>query len=285
MWTPECFRLWKPCWLEMELHWLEQSVKDVPFGDEWLSANERSRLAALHFSKRRNDWRLGRWTAKSVVAAYLGLPHEAKVLAGIEIRPAPTGAPEVFLREHPAPVAISLSHSQGIGLCAITRARTGVGCDLETVESRSPAFLTDYFTEAEQDLVAGAPGGNRDTLLTLLWSSKESALKAMHCGLREDTRSLQVLPESLELRGREWRRLTVEHACGGNFTGWWRESGNLVRTILVAAAENVTSLHAVSGTARMHLSGVIHQEDLHERCSLAQIEARLSQSVGHCLNE
>jgi 4'-phosphopantetheinyl transferase len=241
----------------MELHWLEQSVNDVPLGDEWLSTNERSRLAALHFPKRRCDWRLGRWTAKSAVVAYLGLPHEAHVLTEVEVRPAPSGAPEVFLRERPAPVALSLSHSAGIALCVVARARTVVGCDLEKVESRSPAFLTDYFTESEQGLLAQTPGDIRDRLLTLLWSSKESALKAMHCGLREDTRTLHALPVALETGRGAWQRLTVEHACGGRFSGWWRESRNLVRTVLVDAAERVTSLRAMSGTAQMRLSGVI----------------------------
>jgi 4'-phosphopantetheinyl transferase len=231
----------------MDLHWLEQSVNDIPFGDEWLSANERSRLSALHFPKRCNDWRLGRWTAKSAVAEYLGLPHEANVLAGIEVRTAPSGAPEVFLRELPAPVAISLSHCGGFGLCAIACARTDVGCDLEKVESRSRAFLTDYFTESEQELVAQAPGDKRDRLLTLLWSAKESALKAMHSGLRQDTRSISVLPQPLETCSGEWQRLTVEHECGGRFSGWWRESRNLVRTILVSGAERVLSLHAMPG--------------------------------------
>ena len=237
----------------MELYWLEQRVNDVPFGDEWLSAYEQSRLAALRFSKRRSDWRLGRWTAKSAVAAYLGLPRQADALAQIEVRPEGSGAPEILLPDCRAHVALSLSHSQGIGLCIVASAGTPVGCDLESVESRKSAFLTDYFTDSEQELASQTPGPKRDLLLTLLWSAKESALKAMRCGLREDTRCLHASPDALGSNRGEWQRLIVEHAGGGSFSGWWRESGNLVRTILVDAAEKVTSLHALAGTAQMQL--------------------------------
>jgi len=237
----------------MQIYWLEQRVNDVPFGDEWLSAYEQSRLVALQFPKRRSDWRLGRWTAKSAAAAYLGMPHEVDTLAEFELRPGISGSPELLLPDGPAPVALSLSHSQGIGLCIVTRAGTAVGCDLESVESRDPAFLTDYFTDSEQELAAQTPAPKRDLLVTLLWSAKESALKAMHCGLRENTRRLHAAPQSLGSNGGDWQRLAVEHTSGGSFSGWWRESGNLVRTILVDAAEKVTSLHALAGTTQMQL--------------------------------
>ena len=217
----------------MDLCWLEQNERDVPSDDAWLSGGEQSRLATLHVPKRRRDWRVGRWTAKCLVAAYLNMPRESMVLAGVEVRAAPSGAPEVFLHGCRAPLSLSLSHSDGIGLSVIADAPAEVGCDLEKVEPRSPAFLTDYFTRSEQDLVAQTPAGDRDRLVTLLWSAKESALKLMRSGLREDPCGLQALPELLETGLGEWRRLSVMHARAGLLSGWWRESGNFVRTILM----------------------------------------------------
>jgi 4'-phosphopantetheinyl transferase len=220
------------------VYWLEQSGSDVPLGDEWLSESEQARLDGLHIPKRHADWRLGRWTAKSAVARYLNLPRDPETLAAIELRPAPSGAPEIFLHGRLAPVVLSLSHSSGTGLCAIAPAGGEVGCDLEAIEPRSPSFLADYFTDEEQGLVAQTTGANRDRVVTLLWSAKESALKALGCGLRLDTRSVNAAPaDFLETRGEEWHRLCVTHTSGRTFYGWWSASRDLIRTVITGAAQ------------------------------------------------
>ena len=217
----------------MDIYWLEQSDSDVPLGDQWLSGSERARLDRLPIPKRRADWRLGRWTAKCAVAGYLNLPRDPEALTGVEVRPAPSGAPEVFLHGRPAPVVLSLSHSRGTGFCAIALRGAQMGCDLETVEPRSPAFLADYFTDEEQRLVAQTPPARQDQVLTLLWSAKESVLKALGCGLRLDTRSVNAAPAGLlQTCGEEWRRVSAAHISGGTFYGWWRESRDLVWTVV-----------------------------------------------------
>ena len=85
----------------------------------------------MRFAKRRDDWRLGRWTAKRALAAYLNLPSNPQTLADIEIRPAPSGAPEVFVANKPAAVTISLSHRGGVAACAVAPSGMELGCDLE----------------------------------------------------------------------------------------------------------------------------------------------------------
>ena len=50
--------------------WLLQTAADLPPHREWLSPAENERLAGLEVSKRRQEWLLGRWTAKQVLAAY-----------------------------------------------------------------------------------------------------------------------------------------------------------------------------------------------------------------------
>ena len=57
--------------------------------------------------------------------------------ATIEIRAASSGAPEVFLHDEPAPIAISLSHSAGTALCTIAPLGINFGCDLEMIEPRT----------------------------------------------------------------------------------------------------------------------------------------------------
>ena len=178
-------------------YWLEQSEADLPAGNDWLSASEVERLNAMRFPKRRADWRLGRWTAKRAVSAYLNMLGDHQALPNIEIRPAASGAPEAFIADRPASAAISLSHCNGNALCAVAPFGTALGCDLELVEPRSDAFVADYFTAEEQELVAQASAADRSFFSTLLWSAKESALKALHEGLRLDTRSVTVsLPDS-----------------------------------------------------------------------------------------
>jgi len=217
----------------MDIDWLEQSASDVPLGDDWLNASERARLDRLHIPKRRADWRLGRWTAKCAVSGYLNLACHPEALAGIELRPTPSGAPEVFLHGEPAPVVLSLSHSRGTGFCAIAPPGAQIGCDVETVEPHSPAFLADYFTTEEQSLVAQTPPARRDQVLTLLWSAKESALKALRCGLRLDTCSVNAAPAGLpQTCGERWRPVSAAHTGGETFYGWWRESHALVWTVV-----------------------------------------------------
>ena len=107
-----------------------------------------------------------------------------------------------------------------------------MGCDLEMVEPRSDAFVADYFTVEEQALVARASTADRTWLLALLWSAKESALKALHEGLRLDTRSVVVSPGegSFDLNG--WSPMSVRDTGGQVFQGWWQNLGNVVRTVV-----------------------------------------------------
>jgi 4'-phosphopantetheinyl transferase len=225
----------------MIVGWLEQSETDVPADDEWLGPPELARLADLRFAKRRADWRLGRWTAKSAVAGYLGLPATRATLRAFEIRPAPSGAPEVLAAAGPVPVTISLSHRRGIAVCAVAPAcHPGwmLGCDIEWIEPRSDFFLADYFTIEEQRLVERAPRGERFRLLALLWSAKESLLKALRLGLRVDTRSVEVglePPATACITG-QWNPLRVYHPQSGVLEGWWHENAGFVRTLVIAGS-------------------------------------------------
>jgi 4'-phosphopantetheinyl transferase len=217
----------------MDVFWLEQVEADVPPNDDWLSASEAACLARMRFPKRRADWRLGRWTAKRAVSEYLTLQRP---LAAVEIRAAPSGAPQVFLGSQAAKLAISLSHRAGRAVCVVAPDGTALGCDLELVEPRSDAFAADYFTTGEQSLVARAAPDNRPELLALLWSGKESALKALGEGLRLDTRCVAISLEESVSDCDVWRPLQATCDSGRTFYGWWRRLGDMVRTMVAAPA-------------------------------------------------
>ncbi|HUI44300.1 MAG TPA: 4'-phosphopantetheinyl transferase superfamily protein [Terriglobia bacterium] len=239
----------------MNVYWLLQTGGDLPARTDWLSPAEAAHLSGLRFPKRRADWLLGRWTAKRALAVYLNVPHPAEALPRIEIRSRSSGAPQAFLANEPAAVTLSISHRASTAICAVAPAGASLGCDLEVIETRNDAFVADYCCADERALVASAPEPGRPLLVTLLWSAKESALKALCAGLRLDTRSVVVgLDDPLPIQGQNgglgpegaptglpappgqnhWRALHVRSSDGQIFNGWWQCAGDVVRTLVAA---------------------------------------------------
>jgi len=237
--------------ISTDVYWLEQNEADLPAELHWLSETEALRSNSFRFPKRRADWRLGRWTAKRALAACLDLSSDLGSLAKIDIRSAPSGAPEVWILGQAAPVTISLSHRNGIAMCAVAPTGVRLGCDLETVEPRGDTFVADYFTIKEQAIVQKTAAEQRPLLVSLLWSGKESALKALQVGLRLDTNCVEVIPlhasppteqdphgprSALPLAEihDSWHVLQVFFRGVPTFSGWWRCADQMVRTIVHA---------------------------------------------------
>jgi 4'-phosphopantetheinyl transferase len=248
----------------MDVYWLEQSEADLPTGDDWLSPSEVAWLDTMRFAKRRSDWKLGRWTAKNALALYflpLNVPVDPQLLTRIEIWPAPSGAPEAFFQGRPATATISLSHRAGVAACAIACSSGVLGCDLETIEPRSEAFVADYFTTAEQSFLANASATDHPRLLALLWSAKESALKALRQGLRLDLRSVVVSPPDAVFDMNGWSPIAVRHSDDRIFCGWWQHADGMVRTLVAVPLPNppirlLTMEHLPSRLPCAHRCGV-----------------------------
>jgi len=235
------------------VYWVLQHGSDVPASDEWLSASEREVLARLWAPRRVRDWRLGRWTAKRALARAGGAglsESDTAAWACISIRTRETGLPYAVVDESEMEWVISLSHSGDCGLCAVVQRPAVVGCDIETVGRRGEEFVVDWFTAAERALVESIDAAEqRSRLVTLVWSAKESALKALGVGLRLDTREVEVevgaaapgtppqasLPGGGRGSGLEWSRLVVR-APGRSLHGWWRTQEDRVMTIVADPA-------------------------------------------------
>jgi phosphopantetheinyl transferase len=157
-------------------------------------------------------------------------------LSNIEVRAAASGAPEVFHNNQRAAFNISLSHRDGISICAVAPANMLLGCDVEKIEPRSDAFVSDYFVAEEQKFVAETPHNERPGIVAALWSAKESALKAMQIGLRADTRFVVVHDLDKDRNGVPtksiWRPMQVSSQEQTHFHGWWRIAGQFVLTIV-----------------------------------------------------
>jgi 4'-phosphopantetheinyl transferase len=198
------------------LRWHRSVAGEVPSHDHWLTPSERAVLAGLTVAKRRGDWRLGRWTAKSLVAAVLGVPVDR-----VEVQAADDGAPEAAVNGTRIDLSLSLSHRDRVAVAAVAPAPTVVGIDVETLESRSDAFVREWLSDDEQAALLSA-GATRDARILCSWTGKEASAKVLRGGLRLAVRNAVVTPISPEgglawspLRV-TWAREQVEHH------GWWR---------------------------------------------------------------
>ena len=242
------------------IHWLIQSANDCPelAADAvlagWLHPAEQAKLATLKTAKRRQDWLLGRLTAKQLIQTVMG---GALPLPAIEIHNGDKGDPMVNCQwsmvngqwstggaQSPIsnlqpPISLSISHSRGHAFCAVVeRPFSPLGADLEWVETRLDGFAEDYFTAAECERVYRADEGMRYVLITAVWSAKEAALKALHLGLTVDTRAVECLIEPVAERPLNWLPFKVRCENGRlpqpapALTGWWRTWNNFVLTLV-----------------------------------------------------
>ena len=207
-----------------------QDWHQLPAGRDWLTAAERTRLEEFRFEKRRRDWLLGRWTAKLALLRIAGLSE--RDVSRVEIATAPDGAPLPMLDGEPCDIRLSLSHSNGRAFSAAATGVQSLGCDLELIEPRGQEFIDTWFTASESERVERSDPQFRDSLVTLIWSIKESALKALRTGLQIDTRRVEV-GDSDDRRVGDWNtgRTTVDEH--GEFDCLWKFDGDFVLSVVV----------------------------------------------------
>lgn len=215
---------------EHGVFYLLSSRDEVPAGTGWLSPREAAVYGTFRFPRRSGDWLLGRWTSKQ---ALLLLEQDGKGNpADWEILADESGAPIAYSEGIPWPFQLSLSHSNGRCLCALSRAQLRLGCDLERVEPRSSSFEETYFETAEIEMTDRFPAKRRAVAVTFVWSAKESVLKALRTGLSADTRRARII--SLEEQAvDQWQPFKAADALEKSpFTGWWMETAGMVMTVV-----------------------------------------------------
>jgi len=187
----------------MKLDWLIQSVNDMHSAPKlWLTPAELTRYESFRFDKRRQEWLLGRWTAKRLLQAAAQARARAVPLHlhDIEISNTDAGVPQANLQNgaHARRCALSISHSNSHALAAtlgempLRGKPVHFGCDLERTLDQAPPWLRDYCTPAESAWVDRAPSEMQGKYAIAIWSAKEAALKALGLGLSVDTRAVEI---------------------------------------------------------------------------------------------
>jgi phosphopantetheinyl transferase len=103
--------------------------------------------------------------------------------------------------------------------------RTGIGIDVESVESRPPSFEETVLAPPERSLCDASPD-DRDTWLTRMWAVKEAAAKASGLGLRcrpKDFAVDAVEQDRLRCLGR-WIGTEPLRTSDGQFIVAWTET-------------------------------------------------------------
>jgi 4'-phosphopantetheinyl transferase len=218
-----------------KVHYLTRRQADLPAGQDWLTLQEAAVLTGFQFPKRRRDWLLGRWTAKSALAQLM--PAPLRPMTHWQIEADSDGAPVVRLDGQRKNIPISLSHSAGQAICVLSEEPMRMGCDLEKVETRSHSFEETFFTSGELKLLERVPAGDRASLVTLIWCAKESTLKALRTGLKADTRRVRLKTsltgDHSQGNSRFWQNIETEDTQAGcTFYGWWREQKGMVITVV-----------------------------------------------------
>lgn len=205
---------------------------------EFLSAAEQEQYAALRFAKRRDEWLLGRWTAKQLVQRVLcERAGKRSALNRLQIFNDPAGAPFVGGEGGEWNLTLSLSHSHGKALALVGDGM--VGADIERIQPQPPHLFDPYFTLAEMAQVNQAAPELRETLLMALWSVKEAALKAIHKGLYVEPRTVEITFPPLQTAPPLWIRLGIafEARQSPPLVGWWGVRDEFVLALAVAETQ------------------------------------------------
>lgn len=238
------------------IQWLVQSLTEMPRVGEGLdvppagllTAAEQQTCAGLKLAKRRQEWLLGRWTAKQLLRQVIWQETgQALALDSLGIVANGQGAPCLRLSGDAAPLPeagyqLSISHAHGRAFCAVVAGQYGpVGADIEWIAPRPAGFAADYFTADELALVEGAPAGMQDTLVTAIWSGKEAAMKVAQVGLRVDTRTVTCHIPRPGVAPQTWTHFPIHWASGQTMAGWWQVQDNFVLTLAITAPLPVRS--------------------------------------------
>lgn len=144
----------------------------------WLSEAERRQADRYRPPERRRQYTVMHAALRSILGRYLDVHPAAITFAS-----GPEGKPEVEA-PHDRRIEFNVSHSHGLGLCAVARCRVGV--DLEYDERRQgnmEEIVRRFFSPAEHAAFLALPAAERREGFYDCWTRKEAFIKAIGRGL------------------------------------------------------------------------------------------------------
>jgi 4'-phosphopantetheinyl transferase len=163
------------------------AVDAVP-SEEFLSESEKKQLGNFQFSKKKQDFLLGRLAAKRALGALLPEPD----LRCIEIRAGDLGQPLVQ-HARAGSAEVTVSHSHGLAVALAYSAAYPMGIDLETVSAVSATtIIGELGTSASEQSWLAAAGVDDAIACCVLWTAREALGKALKVGLNRPLNALAL---------------------------------------------------------------------------------------------
>ncbi|MEH1804693.1 4'-phosphopantetheinyl transferase HetI [Nostoc sp.] len=146
-----------------------------------LSSDETARAERFYFQEHRQRFIAGRGILRIILGSYLGI-QPLQVQFNYQQRGKPVLA-DTFADSR---LEFNLSHSQGLGLCAVNCTRP-IGVDLEYIRPMSDieALAKRFFLPREYEMLRSLSPNQQQEIFFRYWTCKEAYLKATGDGLSQ----------------------------------------------------------------------------------------------------
>jgi len=157
---------------------------DPKFLETYLTEYEIDASKRFRNEKRKLEYFSGIITAKE---CYMRQSPDIISYHDIEIQKDEKGKPFYYSSKDKKeiPINLSISHSHEFSVAIISKNQVGI--DLELIESRSPSFYKEVFTESERELIS-----ENNKLGTIYWTAKEAFSKAIGEGFHVNFRDIEL---------------------------------------------------------------------------------------------
>jgi len=173
----------RPAGIEISLWQYSGSERDWSRWLQSLSQDERDRAATYRFERDRASFIAGRYLLRRLLSDYV-----ATAPSKVALSPDQYGKLRLAGRDTPQ---FSLANADGLVTVAVASGCDHLGIDCEPVDIEiEEAAVASYCSVDERLRLAELPDHERARAAVALWTLKESHLKALGVGLREDPRNI-----------------------------------------------------------------------------------------------
>jgi 4'-phosphopantetheinyl transferase len=180
---PWCFPPEAPLLGRDEVHVWRATLDETPSPIDsflhTLAADERTRAERFHFPRDRERFIVARGVLRAILGLYSNSAPEC-----VSLRYSSHGKPHLASESGGAAIHFNISHSHGVALYAVTRARE-VGIDLECIRSDLAVqqIAERFFSHREIATLHALPTDLREAAFFRCWTRKEAYIKAKGEGL------------------------------------------------------------------------------------------------------